>query len=109
MWRALEKEPRQNLKGHEEGKLGHKPKTGLRATAPVLDPTRSFLAYVPWPYEGQFVELRSVPLRIGHTANPLGARRHGPIYPSIIGFGVHCGAVHGMALCRMFRPAISGQ
>ncbi len=27
----------------------------------------------------------------------------------IIGFGVHFGAVHGVALCRMFRRAISGQ
>ena len=26
----------------------------------------------------------------------------------IIGFGVHCGDVHGVALCRMFHRAISG-
>jgi len=26
----------------------------------------------------------------------------------IIGFGVHCGTVHGVALCRMFRRAIGG-
>jgi putative transposase len=27
----------------------------------------------------------------------------------IIGFGVHAGAVHGVALCRMFDRAIHGQ
>jgi putative transposase len=27
----------------------------------------------------------------------------------IIGFGVQCGTVHGVALCRMFRRAICGQ
>ena len=32
------------------------------------------------PFEGQFVELRSVPLRIGHNENPLGSRGDGPIY-----------------------------
>ena len=41
MWRALETEPRQILNGHEEGNLGHKPRTSLRAAAPALDPTRS--------------------------------------------------------------------
>jgi hypothetical protein len=39
MWRALETEPRQILNGHEEGNLGHKPRTSLRAAAPALDPT----------------------------------------------------------------------
>ena len=41
MWRALETEPRQLLTGHEEGNLGHMPRRNLRATAPVLDPTRN--------------------------------------------------------------------
>ncbi len=27
----------------------------------------------------------------------------------IIGFGVHCGAVNGLALCRMFQRAIRGK
>ena len=40
MWRALETGPRRILNGHEEGNLGHKPRRSLRATAPVLDPTR---------------------------------------------------------------------
>src|SRR5262245_38448760 len=40
MWRALETEPRQILNGHEEGNLGNKPRTSLRAAAPALDPTR---------------------------------------------------------------------
>ena len=40
MWRALETEPRQLLTGHEEGNLGHMPRSNLRATAPVLDPTK---------------------------------------------------------------------
>jgi len=40
MWRALETELRQLLNGHEEGNLGYKPRRNLRATAPVLDPTR---------------------------------------------------------------------
>jgi hypothetical protein len=39
MWRALETEPRQILNGHEEGNLGNKPRTSLRAAAPALDPT----------------------------------------------------------------------
>jgi hypothetical protein len=39
MWRALETGPRQVLNGHEEGNLGHKPRTSLRAAAPALDPT----------------------------------------------------------------------
>jgi len=38
-WRALETGPRQVLNGHEEGNLGHKPRTSLRAAAPALDPT----------------------------------------------------------------------
>jgi hypothetical protein len=41
----------------------------------------SFLAYISRPFEGQFVELRSVPLRIGHNENPLGSRGDGPIHP----------------------------
>ena len=39
MRRALETELRQLLNGHEEGNLGYKPRSSLRATAPVLDPT----------------------------------------------------------------------
>jgi hypothetical protein len=41
MWRALETGPRQVLNGHEGGNPGYKPRMSLRATAPVLDPTRS--------------------------------------------------------------------
>ena len=40
MWRALETGSRQVLNGHEGGNPGHKPRMSLRATAPVLDPTR---------------------------------------------------------------------
>jgi hypothetical protein len=40
MWRALETGPRQVLHGHEGGNPGYKPRMSLRATAPVLDPTR---------------------------------------------------------------------
>jgi hypothetical protein len=40
MWRALETELRQLLNGHEEGNLGYTPGRSLRATAPVLDPSR---------------------------------------------------------------------
>ena len=43
---------------------------------------RSFLAYVSRPREGQFVELRFIPMRIGNAANPLGSRCDGPIYAS---------------------------
>ena len=42
MWRALETEPRQIVNGHEEGNLGNKPRTSLRAAAPALDPTNSW-------------------------------------------------------------------
>jgi hypothetical protein len=40
MWRALETGPRQVLHGHEGGNPGYKPRMSLRATAPVLDPTK---------------------------------------------------------------------
>src|SRR5215467_6140364 len=43
---------------------------------------RSLLAHRSGPYEGQFVELRSVPLRIGNPENPLGSGRDGPLYAS---------------------------
>jgi hypothetical protein len=43
---------------------------------------RSFLAYVSRPCEGQLVELRSVPLRIGYAENSLDSRSDGPIHPS---------------------------
>src|SRR5215467_8859219 len=43
---------------------------------------RTLLAHLSGPYEGQFVELRSVPLRIGNPENPLGSGRDGPIYAS---------------------------
>ncbi len=41
---------------------------------------RSFLAYVSRPHEGQFVELRFIPMRIGNAENTLGSRCDGPIY-----------------------------
>jgi hypothetical protein len=44
MWRALETEPRQVLNGHERGNPGHKPRMSLRATAPVLDPTKQLFS-----------------------------------------------------------------
>ena len=47
MWRALETEPRQILNGHEEGNLGNKPRTSLRAAAPALDTARLLRAEVP--------------------------------------------------------------
>ena len=52
MWRALETEPRRILNGHEGGNAGYsqgvaygsprriQPRSCLRVTAPVLDPTR---------------------------------------------------------------------
>src|SRR5262252_1077351 len=43
---------------------------------------RSLLAHRSGPYEGQFVELRSVPLHIGNPENPLGSGRDGPLYAS---------------------------
>ena len=44
MWRALETGPRQVLHGHEGGNPGYKPRMSLRATAPVLDPTKIMCA-----------------------------------------------------------------
>jgi hypothetical protein len=41
-----------------------------------------FLAYVSGARQGQLVELRSVPVRIGRAEDLLGARRDGPIHPS---------------------------
>jgi hypothetical protein len=41
---------------------------------------RSLLAHLSRPHEGQFVELRFVPLRIRNLENPLGAGRNGSIY-----------------------------
>ena len=49
MWRALETEPRQILNGHEEGNLGNKPRTSLRAAAPALDPTNTSAKVPPRP------------------------------------------------------------
>ena len=46
MWRALETEPRQLLTGHEEGNLGYMPRSNLRATAPVLDPTNRRMLFL---------------------------------------------------------------
>src|SRR3954447_603516 len=46
MWRALETGSRQVLNGHEGGNPGHKPRMSLRATAPVLDPTRRQLSTI---------------------------------------------------------------
>jgi len=43
---------------------------------------RSFLAYVSRSHEGQFVELRFIPVRIGNAANPLGSYCDGPVYAS---------------------------
>ena len=40
---------------------------------------RSFLA---GPHEGQFVELRFIPMRMGNTENTLGSRGDGSIYAS---------------------------
>jgi len=46
MWRALETGLRQYLNGHEEGNLGYKPRSSLRAAAPALDPTCARLSTV---------------------------------------------------------------
>ena len=40
-WRGLETESRTPLDGHEGGNPGYSQGEGLRATAPVLDPTNS--------------------------------------------------------------------
>src|SRR5262249_45290437 len=65
----------------------------------------SILAYIPWPYEGQFMERRSVSLWISHITNALGSGGHGSIQRRIIGFGIHRGIVDGTARCRMFQQA----
>ena len=44
--------------------------------------SRSILADVSRPHEGQFVELRFVPMRIRHLEDPLGSRCDGPIHAS---------------------------
>ena len=54
------------------------------------------------------MELRFIPLRVGHAANPLGSCGDGPVYPSHYWFGLHSGIVDGVALCRMFHRAIRG-
>lgn len=41
MWRALETGLRPVLNGHEGGNPGYEPTMRLRATAPVLDPTKT--------------------------------------------------------------------
>jgi len=38
-----------------------------------------------------------------------GARSHGPVHASLVGIGVHCGAVTGAGLCYMFNAAIRAQ
>ena len=55
------------------------------------------------------MELRFIPMRIGNTANPLGACCDGTsLRGASFGFGVHRGIVDGVALCRMFHRAIRG-
>ena len=68
----------------------------------------SILADLHWPHERQPLESRSVPVRIGHVADPLGLGRHGSTHPPDHGFGVHAGTVTGVALCRMFHPPFDG-
>src|SRR5262245_32653505 len=53
-----------------------------RSLPPGIRFRRSFLAYISWPDQGQLVELRFIPLRIGNPENTLGSRRNGPIYTS---------------------------
>jgi hypothetical protein len=69
---------------------------------------RSFRAYVSRSHQGQFMELRFIPMRIGNTANSLGLVVMDQFTRRIIGFGVHRGILDGVALCRMFHRAIRG-
>ena len=66
------------------------------------------MAYVSRPHEGQFVELRFIPMRIGNPENTLGPRCDGPIYASRHWVWRPSGIVDGVALCRMFHRAIRG-
>ena len=51
------------------------------------------------------MESRSVSLRLGRAAHPLGSRRDGPLHASHRGCCVHRGVVDGVGLCRMFNRA----
>ena len=63
----------------------HRQRRGSKDSRPSL-PTGtglgwSILADLHWTPERQPLESRSVPVRIGHVADPLGPGRHGSIYP----------------------------
>ena len=49
------------------------------------------MADVPWTYKRQSLERRSVPVRVGDTANPLGSRGDGPIHSKDRGLRCPCG------------------
>src|SRR5256886_15283112 len=69
----------------------------------------SLLADFPGPHERQSLEHGSIPVRVGHAADPLVLVVMDQETPRIIGFGVHAGTVDGVALCRMFNRAIRWQ
>ena len=75
-----------------------------------LDLSRSILADISRPYERQSVELRFVPMRVRRSlkAHWGSGCLMDQFTRRIIGFSVHCGAVNGVALCRMFQQAIRG-
>jgi hypothetical protein len=65
-----------------------------------------------WPsfsgtHEGHFVELQSVPLRIGNLENLLGSGRDGPIFAPDHRFGVHRGVVDGDARAGCFSERLA--
>jgi putative transposase len=72
-------------------------------------PRWSYLADFPGPHERQPLEYGSVPVRVGHVADPLGLVVMDQYTRRIIGFGVHARTVDGVALRRMFNCAIRGQ
>ena len=54
------------------------------------------------------MELRSIPMRIGNAATPLGSCCDGPVYSPHHWFWRPQRHVDGVALCRMFHRAIRG-
>jgi hypothetical protein len=63
---------------------------------------------VYWMPQGQFVELRCIPMRIATLRTHWVLVVMDQFTRRIIGFGIHSGIFDGVALCRMFQRAMRG-
>src|SRR5713101_4800638 len=76
---------------------------------PEQDSRGSILADLHWTPEGQPLESRYVPCESATLRTHWVLVVMDQYTRRIMGFGVHAGAVDGVALCRMFNHALRGQ